>query len=78
MIAFTRFRAAIPSGNPWFAVGPVYTGRAEWRHTIGVSISVGSFACAAYWHPREKPDSDLLDTATGSLAAVGRLLGRLR
>ena len=53
MIRFTAFRTNLPNGNPWFAIGPVYTGRAEWRRTCGVSVSFGNRSYAVHFEPRK-------------------------
>ena len=79
MIAFTRYTANLPNGNPWLGIGPAYSGHGEWRRTSGVAVSFGRHGYAAYWYDRAwlSGKDGGLDAATSGLAAVGCLLGRI-
>jgi hypothetical protein len=60
---------------PWLAVAPVHSGLGEWRRIHGVGVYLGRRSWEVTWR-RGDLRGDLLDAAAGSVAAVGRLLGR--
>jgi hypothetical protein len=81
VIRFMRYTANLPGGNPWFGIGPVYSGHAEWRHTSGVAVSFGRHGFALDFAPKQqKPDAlaaiDLLIIRTKVLNSLLRDMGR--
>lgn len=48
-----RYRVNVPVPH-WFAVGPVYVCRGEWRRMSGVAVSIGQHGVAVNWARRRR------------------------